>query len=132
MGFWGLGIVCRAPCSAPVLGGWLTDSYSWRWVFYIKRAHRYRLDRNDLAVYLLTPSYIRPRFAKKIDYWGIGLLAVGIATLQIVLDKGPGKKIGLGPAGSLPSPSWQAFLLVAFFLIYELHIKDPVVNLRVF
>ena len=51
MGFWGLGIVV-APILGPVLGGWLTDSYSWRWVFYINIPGRHRVDRDDEAVHL--------------------------------------------------------------------------------
>src|SRR5438552_17835234 len=67
-------------------GGWLTDSYSWRWVFYIN------VPVGILAVFLTTifvfdPPYIKRR-AETIDYWGIGLLALGISALQIMLDKG--------------------------------------------
>lgn len=88
MGFWGLGIVV-APMLGPVLGGWLTDSYSWRWVFYINVP----IGIASLvmtSLFIFDPSYIR-RASEKIDYWGIGMLAVGIATLQIVLDKGQEK-----------------------------------------
>src|SRR5579871_5928499 len=85
MAFWGLGIVV-APMLGPVLGGWLTDSYSWRWVFYINVPV-------GITSFLMTqmfifdPSYIR-RTMQRIDYWGIGMLAIGIACLQVVLDKG--------------------------------------------
>src|ERR1700683_879594 len=88
MGFWGLGIVV-APMLGPVLGGWLTDSYSWRWVFYINVPI-------GLAALVMTslfvfdPSYIR-RGSNKVDYWGIGMLAVGVASLQGLLDKGQEK-----------------------------------------
>ena len=88
MGFWGLGIVV-APLLGPVLGGWLTDSYSWRWVFYINVPI-------GLASIIMTrmfvfdPHYIK-RASSKIDYWGIGMLAVGIGLLQVVLDKGQEK-----------------------------------------
>src|ERR1700758_125926 len=85
MAFWGLGIVV-APMLGPVLGGWITDSYSWRWVFYIN------LPVGMIAVimmrlFIVDPPYIR-RSADKVDFWGIGMLAVGIAALQILLDKG--------------------------------------------
>src|ERR1051325_8715774 len=85
MAFWALGIVV-APMLGPVLGGWLTDSYSWRWVFYIN------VPVGILALimtqlFIFDPHYIR-RTARSIDYWGMGMLAVGIAALQIILDKG--------------------------------------------
>src|SRR5213079_3239932 len=85
MGFWGLGIVV-APILGPVVGGWLTDSYSWRWVFYINLPV-------GIASILMTkmfvfdPPYVS-RKSETVDYWGIGLLAVGIGALQILLDKG--------------------------------------------
>src|ERR1044071_4218162 len=85
MAFWGLGIVV-APMLGPIVGGWLTDNYSWRWVFYINLPV-------GLASIVMTrlfvfdPPYIR-RSNRGIDYWGIGLLAVGVGALQVVLDKG--------------------------------------------
>ncbi len=51
MGFWGLGIVV-APMLGPVLGGWLTDNYSWRWIFYINVPDRHHGDSDDAAVHL--------------------------------------------------------------------------------
>src|SRR6516164_3319887 len=85
MGFWGLGIVV-APVLGPVLGGWLTDSYSWRWVFYINIPVGIisLLMTNE---FVFDPPYLK-RKAAQIDYWGIGLLAIGIGALQIFLDKG--------------------------------------------
>src|SRR5690349_21425871 len=85
MGFWGLGIVV-APLLGPVLGGWLTDSYSWRWVFYINVP----IGLASIVMtqlFIFDPSYIR-RSTSRIDYWGIGMLAIGVACLQVVLDKG--------------------------------------------
>ena len=85
MAFWALGIVV-APILGPVLGGYLTDSYSWRWVFYIN------LPVGIASIvmtklYIFDPPYLRSE-SRKVDYWGIGMLAVGIGALQIVLDKG--------------------------------------------
>src|SRR6516165_9093290 len=85
MAFWGLGIVV-APMLGPVLGGWLTDNYSWRWVFYINLPV-------GLASVMMTrlfifdPPYLK-RPGRGIDYWGIGMLALGVGALQVVLDKG--------------------------------------------
>ena len=85
MAFWALGIVV-APMLGPVLGGWLTDSYSWRWVFYIN------VPIGIIALlmtqaFVFDPPYIKRR-AGGVDYWGMGLLVVGIGALQIMLDKG--------------------------------------------
>jgi DHA2 family multidrug resistance protein len=85
MAFWALGIVV-APMLGPVAGGWLTDNYSWRWVFYIN------VPIGVIAlilteVFIFDPHYLR-RQKTGIDYWGIGLLTVGIGSLQVMLDKG--------------------------------------------
>jgi DHA2 family multidrug resistance protein len=85
---YGITIVC-APAIGPTLGGWITDNYSWRWIFYIN------IPVGILAVLLVSqliqdpPNLSRlkgpmPRF----DYVGFGLLAVGVGALQVALDKG--------------------------------------------
>ena len=85
MGFWALGIVV-APILGPVLGGWLTDSYSWRWVFYINIPVGIA-SIVMTKLYIFDPPYLR-RESSRVDYWGMGLLVVGIRALQILLDKG--------------------------------------------
>src|SRR6187401_2090154 len=85
MGFWGLGIVV-APILGPVLGGWLTDNYSWRWVFYINIPVGIA-SIVMTKMYIFDPPYLRQE-SRRIDYWGMGMLAVGIGALQIVLDTG--------------------------------------------
>src|SRR6186713_1619456 len=70
MGFWGLGVVV-APILGPVLGGWLTDTYSWRWVFYINLPVGIA-SLIMTKLYVFDPEYLRQE-ATKIDYWGIGL-----------------------------------------------------------
>ena len=127
MGFWGLGIVV-APLLGPVLGGWLTDNYSWRWVFYINIPI-------GIASIIMTklfvfdPHYIRRR-SQRVDYWGIGMLALGIASLQIVFDKGQ-EKDWFGTRWITELSVVSAIVLITF-VVYELRIKDPVVDLRVF
>src|SRR5829696_7836353 len=85
MGFWGLGIVV-APMLGPVLGGWLTDNYSWRWVFYVNIPVGIA-SIIMTKMFIFDPPYIR-RTSSKVDTWGIGMLAVGIGALQLMLDKG--------------------------------------------
>src|SRR5215813_12197327 len=85
MAFWALGIVV-APMLGPVLGGWITDSYSWRWLFYINIP--VGIAATVMAIlFVFDPPYIR-RGTGGVDYWGIGYLALGIGTLQVMLDKG--------------------------------------------
>src|SRR5258707_2342123 len=126
MAFWALGIVV-APMLGPVLGGWITDSYSWRWLFYIN------LPIGAAAVimaslFIFDPPYIKKSGAR-VDYWGISLLALGIGALQILLDKGQ-------------EEDWLSshFILILFivtgagllaFIVRELRAENPVVNLRV-
>src|SRR3954466_13875148 len=86
MAFWALGIVV-APMLGPMMGGWITENYSWRWVFYINMpVGLLALIMSQLFIH--DPKYIS-RKSHYVDYWGIGLLAVGIGSLQILLDKGP-------------------------------------------
>src|SRR5438270_2606221 len=127
MAFWALGIVV-APMLGPVLGGWITDSYSWRWLFYIN------IPIGAMAIIMATMFIHDPPYIKRgeggIDYWGIGYLALGIGALQIMLDKGQ-------------EEDWfgSHFILIlfvlcvigfVFFIIRELTAEHPVVNLRIF
>src|SRR5690349_6105393 len=83
MGFWGLGIVV-APMLGPILGGWLTDNYSWRWVFYINVPLGI-LAFLGVAAYMPDGKTRRSRF----DFFGFALLSIAVAGLQLVLDRGP-------------------------------------------
>ena len=127
MAFWGLGVVV-APMLGPVLGGWLTDSYSWRWVFYINLPVGIAA-MVMMNLFVFDPSYIRRR-TSRIDFWGIGMLAVGIGALQVLLDKGQ-------EDDWLSSSLITALLVIsvatlAAFLIHELKSAHPVVDLKVF
>src|SRR4051794_1968680 len=127
MGFWGLGIVV-APILGPVLGGWLTDSYSWRWVFYINIPVGIA-SIVMTKMFIFDPPYLRQE-SRSIDYWGIGMLAVGIGALQIVLDKGQ-EEDWFSSNFILALAIIAAVTLIAF-IFYELVADDPVVDLRVF
>lgn len=127
MALYGLGIVV-APIIGPTLGGWITDNYSWRWIFYIN------VPIGILAVLMVhmfieDPPYIKNQKPGRIDYAGFGLMAVGLATLQIVLDKGQESDWF-----SSPFITWAIVLAIvslAAFVIWELRVKEPIVNLRV-
>jgi DHA2 family multidrug resistance protein len=127
MAFWGLGIVV-APMLGPVLGGWLTDNYSWRWVFYINVP----VGITSIIMtklFIFDPPYIR-RPTSGVDYWGIGMLAVGIGALQIVLDKG--QEEDWFSSDWIRNLAIISAVALVIFLIYELRVRHPVVHLRVF
>jgi len=127
MAFFGMGVVL-APIMGPVLGGWLTDTWNWRWVFYIN------LPAGVLAIVLVflfihDPRYIRRR-QPKIDRWGLFFLAVGLGCLQIVLDKG--QRDDWFSSNFIITFSLISGTALILFLITELRSPNPVVDLRVF
>jgi len=127
MAFWALGIVV-APIMGPVLGGWLTDNYTWRWVFYINIPVGIA-SIVMTKLFIFDPPYLRQE-KRGIDYWGIGLLAVGIGALQILLDK--------GQESDWFASNWMTALAIisvaslVILVIHELTTEHPVVDLRVF
>jgi DHA2 family multidrug resistance protein len=121
--------VVVAPILGPTIGGWITDSYSWRWIFYIN------LPVGILAVLMAKwvvedPPYIKRNVAATIDFIGFGLLAVWLATLQIVLDK--------GQEADWFGAEWVRWFTVVSvasfvgFLWWEFKNDHPLVDLRVF
>ncbi len=127
MAFWALGIVV-APMLGPVAGGWLTDNYSWRWVFYIN------IPIGIVALiltqlFIFDPPYLR-RPKTGIDYWGIGLLAVGIGSLQIMLDKG--QEDDWFGSHFIVTLAVLAVGGIAAMIIRELKAEHPVIDLTVF
>ena len=88
MAAFGIGILL-APILGPTLGGWITDNYSWRWIFYLN------LPVGILSLFLMNRFVFDPHYVKrgegKVDLWGIGFLALGIGSLQVMLDTGQRK-----------------------------------------
>ena len=127
MGFWGLGIVV-APILGPVLGGWLTDTYSWRWVFYINLP----VGIASLVMtklYVFDPPYLRQE-RKGVDYWGIGLLALWVGSLQLALDLGQQRDWFSSPF--ITTLVVMSVGGVVAFLVREWMADEPVIDLRVF
>src|SRR6185503_6848193 len=121
--------VVLAPVLGPTLGGWLTDTYSWRYAFYIN------VPVGILAAFMIgrfvkDPPYITKTKPGKFDNLGFGLLIVWTGTLQVVLDKG--QEVDWFGA------TWVRFGVAAFsvafvlFLVHSFRSKSPLVNLRVF
>ena len=128
MAIYGMGVVV-APILGPTLGGWITDDYSWRWIFFIN------IPVGVLSLvltYLLIydpPFLVRRKLSGvKIDYIGLGLLSVGLAFLQIVLDKGE-REDWFGSSFIIVCTAMALVGLVGAIL-WEFNSKDPVVDLR--
>jgi MFS transporter, DHA2 family, multidrug resistance protein len=127
MAVFAMGVVV-APILGPTLGGWITDNYTWRWVFYIN------LPIGLLAglmanAFIEDPPYLQRVEARSIDYIGFGFLAIWLATLQFVLDKGQ----ELDWFGS-HTIVWCVTISAAAFLAFvvrELTARKPLVDLRV-
>src|SRR5712691_4303369 len=126
MGFWGLGIVV-APILGPVLGGWLTDTYSWRWVFYINIPVGIA-SIVMTKLFIFDPPYLRQE-NRTVDYWGIGMLAIGIGALQIVLDKG--QQEDWFESNLIVVLAIVAVVTLIMLVWHELTTPDPIVDLRV-
>jgi DHA2 family multidrug resistance protein len=127
MGFWGLGIV-TAPILGPVLGGWLTDSYSWRWVFYINIPVGIA-SIVMTKLFIFDPAYLK-REVQKVDYWGIGMLTVGIGALQILLDKG--QQEDWFASRFITMMAVISVVTLVTLVVHELRTPHPIVDLRVF
>ena len=128
MSVWAMGVVV-APILGPTLGGWITDNYSWRWIFYVN------LPVGIVAVmmaqmYVEDPPYMKKGMGGRMDSVGFGLLVIWLAALQLVLDK--------GQQADWLAAEWIRYTLgvcvVAFvaFVVWELRVKQPIVDLRVF
>jgi DHA2 family multidrug resistance protein len=128
MAVFALGVVV-APVLGPTLGGWLTDTYSWRWAFYIN------IPVGIFAIFMISryvedPPYIKDAKPGKLDGIGLGLLAVWLGALQIILDK--------GQEDDWFGATWIRYAAVILvgsfvaFLIREFRHDKPLVNLRVF
>jgi MFS transporter, DHA2 family, multidrug resistance protein len=88
---YGMAVVV-APAIGPTLGGWITDNYEWRWIFFINIPVGI-LSLILTSLLLQDPAYLRERMKQlrkylSIDYIGIGLLALCLGSLQVMLDRG--------------------------------------------
>src|ERR1700761_4285499 len=124
-------VAVLAPSLGPTLGGWITDNYSWRWIFYIN------IPVGILAFLLVTrlvedPPWIKPnrKLIGKIDYLGLSFLTIAMGGMQIMLDK--------GEENDWFSSNFIRFFAVLFvggivgLFVWEWRHKEPLINLRLF
>jgi DHA2 family multidrug resistance protein len=124
-------VAVLAPSIGPTLGGWITDNFSWRWIFYIN------IPVGILAFILVTrlvedPPWIKPDRSRffRMDYVGLAFLTIAMGGMQIMLDK-------------VEENDWFSSNFICFFAFlfisgmialvwWEWHQKDPLINLKVF
>jgi len=123
--------VVTAPAIGPTLGGWITDNFTWRWIFFIN------IPVGILSI-LLTSRLIQdpPYFKRRkwsettIDYVGLGFVALGLGTLQIVLDKG--QRDDWFESHFIVTLSLIAAAALLFVIFWEWRHKDPIIDLHLF
>jgi MFS transporter, DHA2 family, multidrug resistance protein len=120
-----------APTIGPTLGGWITDNYSWRWIFFIN------LPVGILALFLVFRLLEDPPWVKRakgagirIDYIGVALLTLGVGALQVVLDKGQ-EDDWFGSNFILTLAITAAVSLISL-VIWEWFHKEPIVDVRMY
>jgi len=120
-----------APAIGPTLGGWITDNYTWRWIFLMN------LPVGILAFFLVFTFVEDPPFLQratlrenKIDYIGFGLLTIGVAFLQIVLDKG--QEVDWFGSEFIVTLSVVSLICLSSLVMWELHVKNPILDFRLF
>jgi len=126
MGLWAM-TTLLAPVVGPVLGGWLTDNYSWSWVFFINVPMALLF---GAIAWGLLKRYQDPAVVKPVDKVGILLLVIWVAALQIMLDEG--KDLDWFSSTEIRVLAIAAAIGFVAFLIWELTDKNPIVDLRVF
>src|SRR6266496_2678784 len=126
LAIWGMTTLV-APVVGPVLGGWITDNISWPWIFYI-----------NIPVGLIATAITWMIYSKRetptakvpVDGIGLGLVVLWVGALQIVLDRG--KDLDWFHSGQIVTLAIVSLIGFAFFVIWELTDRHPVVELRLF
>src|SRR5271157_1620223 len=123
--------VVMAPAVGPTLGGWITDNFSWRWIFFIN------IPVGILSLLLTQrliqdPPYLKRRKLSetKIDYIGLGLIALGLGTLQVILDKG--QREDWFESHFIVGLTVISAVSLIFVIFWEWNHKDPIVELHLF
>jgi DHA2 family multidrug resistance protein len=131
MAIYGMGVVV-APTIGPTLGGWITDNFSWRWIFLLNVPVGI-ISLLMISFLIAEPAQVaRKTFRQglKIDFLGLGLLSVGLGFLQVVLDKGQ-RDDWFGS----PFIVWMSVISITALIalvVWELWTDNPVVDLRLF
>ena len=126
MAIFGIGIMF-GPIIGPFLGGWITDNWSWHWIFFIN------IPAGIISIlmsmlFIVDPAYLRD-IKMKIDYWGLVFLSVGIGCLQIMLDKG--QREDWFSSDFIIWLSVASLMSLVIFVVVEMFVKHPIVDLKI-
>ncbi len=127
MGYFGM-LVLLGPALGPTLGGWLTDNYSWPWIFFVNLPVGV-LSLFMVQQFIVDPPYMRARGLQKIDGVGIGLMVVGLTSLLTMLEQG--EQEGWFGSPLIVTLGLLAATTLAAFILWELRTPAPVVDLRI-
>lgn len=125
MAFWGVGVMA-GPIMGPVLGGLITDLYSWRWVFFINLP----IGLVAMAGVLLIVPESETARKRRLDWFGFATLALGLAALQMILDRG--EKLEWFASTEIGVLALVASIALYFFLLRSLSSTDAFLDLRLF
>jgi DHA2 family multidrug resistance protein len=125
MAMWGVGVTV-GPILGPTLGGWLTDQYTWRWVFYINVPFGILALLGILTFLSETP---RNRYAR-FDWFGFGMLSLAVGSLQMMLDRG--ELLDWFSSAEIVTEAVLAGLGFYLFVVHSLTAKHPFVTLALF
>jgi DHA2 family multidrug resistance protein len=124
MAIWGIGVVL-GPTLGPMLGGWLTDNYSWRWVFYINVPFGILAVLGVLAYF---PDTTHER--KGFDFFGFAMLSTFVGALQVLLDRGPSQD--WFNSGEIKLEAAVCALAFYLFVTHTLTARKPFIRLALY
>ncbi|HUA33024.1 MAG TPA: DHA2 family efflux MFS transporter permease subunit [Candidatus Binataceae bacterium] len=126
--------VVLAPAIGPTLGGFITDHFNWRWIFFINVPIGVA---STMLTYRMVedPPYLKEEIKKararfSIDYIGLGLIALGLGSLQVVLDKG--QEVDWLASHMIATLTTVSIVALIGFVVWELRQRDPILDLRLF